>query len=194
MSDETPKSVDVQAVEPVKLEVALPPKALPPPTTKCPDGPGNEHEWEVSEEINVLICLHCTARAESAQVVLLYQKARVADKKAVADITARLNHELKRKDTYVPDLKDCKTEMERQLFQDCEYFQKRLDEEISLSAEMKKNVAGANRRVDEMALKLKNTEAANATVKRARDAWKEGYEGLKTELQALIKKVVEEGP
>jgi hypothetical protein len=182
------------APEPAPALVHAPPKPLPPPTAKCSEGPGNEHEWEVSPEINILICLHCGQRAEATAAVLLYQKVRLNDKKAVEEMKARLNHELKRKDTYVPDLKDCKSELERQLFQDSEYFRKRLDEEMALVTAMKKEVSTANRRVDEMALRVKNIEAANSAVKRQRDVWKEGYNGLKSDLQALTTRVIEEGP
>jgi len=190
---EPPKEVPPEPAS-APTPAPAPPKPLPPPVTKCPEGPSGEHEWEVSPEINVLICLHCGQLAEATLTVLLYQKVRMNDKKAVEEMRARLNHELKRKDTLIPEAKNCKSELERQLFQDSEYFRTRLDEEMALVTAMKKEVSTANRRVDEMALRVKNIEAANATIKRQRDAWKEGYNGLKSELQALITRVVEEGP
>jgi len=173
---------------------SAPPKPLRPPTIKCEDGPGKEHEWTASEEINVLRCVHCNTRAEVAQVVLLYQRVRLAERKALDDMQVRLAYELKRGSVREMSKGDFKTDAERQLFEDNDYFKVRLQEEMDVNSNMKKEVSAASRKVTDMMQDVKNFEASNASLRKDRDYWKVAYKELKADLQKLTSRVMEEGP
>lgn len=164
-------------------------KPLRPPTINCPDGPGKEHEWTQTEEIGILICAHCNTRAEYFQVLLLYQKCRLIERRDLNDMQKRLEYELKRGNLKVLDKGDFKTDMERQLFEDNEYFKKRLDEEMALVTNMKKDISAADRRVAEMVQTVKNLEASNASFRETRDFWRAKAKDMRADLLKLAERV-----
>lgn len=169
-----------------------PPKPLRPPRVNCPEGPGKEHEWTPSEEINVLRCVHCNDHADSAEVLLLYQKCRLIERRDLNDMQKRLEYELKR-GLRTLEKGDLKTDAERQLFDDNEYFKVRLQEEMDVNNNMKKEVSAAGRKVTEMTQEVKNFEASNASLKEDRNRWRDAYKELKANLQKLTSRVMEEG-
>jgi len=163
-------------------------------TTVCDAGPAKEHEWTTSEEINILRCSHCGQRGDAALVIFLYQSTRISGKKRMEELETRLAYELKRGSVREMGKGEFKTDAERQLFEDNDYFKVRLQEEMDVNNNMKKEVSAASRKVTDMIQDVKNFEASNASLRKDRDYWKAAYKELKVDLQKLTSRVMEEGP
>jgi len=141
-------------------------------TTKCPEGPAEEHQWTPHEIIGQVYCEHCGIMAPAVKVVLLYQTQTIILNQSADTLVKRLERESGHKVITTNARENCTTDREKELYDEREYFKQRLDEEIKALAKTKKDMASTSRKMDEVLTEGKKKDVAIEDLRKDRNAWK----------------------
>jgi len=189
------KKVPIQETAPAAApEVPKePPKpVIVPVTSTCPTGPKEQHEWVAHEELGVVVCAHCQAKADAVEIIGLYQKGNLAFKKDAFVLKERLERELGHKVIVGKTRENCETDREKELFDESVYFQQRLQEETDTGVNLKKELSSSGRKVGELQKEL-TTEVSKRDhalddLRKDRNKWKDAFSELQTGLRTLLDK------
>jgi len=170
-----------------------PPKpAVVPLTLDCPSGPKEQHEWVAHEELGVVVCAHCQAKADAVEIIGLYQKGNLHFQRDAFVFKERLERELGHKVIVGKTREKCETDREKEIFDESVYFQQRLQEETDASAKLKKEVSTAGRKVGELqkelTLEVSKRDHAIEDLRKDRNKWKDAFGELQTGLRTLLDK------
>lgn len=164
MTNKEPKATAVEAPKTKEVEIVI--------TTKCTEGPAEEHQWTPHEEIGNLFCEHCGVKAPAVKVVLLYQTQTIILNQNADTLAKRLEKESGHKVISTKSRENCTTDREKELFDEREYFSIRLDEEIKALAKTKKEMASTSKKMSEVLEESKKKDVSIEDLRKDRNAWK----------------------